>query len=340
MFGKLDIFWPNGPMETYELTGRNVAVGRSPGNDIVLDSPAVSRYHVTFTFDDEGNAFITDLGSVNGTYIDSRRLEPDRPYRLSGHEEIMIGDLRLIYHPPQEPEEVAKSTVTIEDTGYEATTTVVTDRVGFSVVPEATNVRVTPGTHSRLTITVQNLGDETGRFALDLSGPSTEWVRPDRRDMSIAPGEQAHVVLDIRPPRRTDLLPDRYPVNLVVYPLSHPDKTVRVEIGIEVGSYHAFRMTPAWPAPDKDIFPVLLENLGNVPLPLQVSGYDPRNRRAVTCRPDSVVLAPGQQVVVHAKVHKRRWLDLVRGASGGSIVVLAQAQNASGFVAAIPVRRR
>ena len=98
-YGRVDVYWPSGPIESYRLNKPAVAVGRSTGNDIVLDTTGISRYHVKFTFN-EHQARLEDLDSANGTYVDGVRLRPHEPYVLRGGEEIQIGDIRLIYHPP------------------------------------------------------------------------------------------------------------------------------------------------------------------------------------------------------------------------------------------------
>jgi len=54
-----------------------VRIGRALDNDIVLDDPYVSSYHVT-AWPAEGGAGIKDLGSRNGTFVDERRIEVAR----------------------------------------------------------------------------------------------------------------------------------------------------------------------------------------------------------------------------------------------------------------------
>jgi pSer/pThr/pTyr-binding forkhead associated (FHA) protein len=53
---------------------RKVTVGRSRDNDVVLNHPSVSRHHLEFFFDPEGNVFLTDLNSSNGTFVNGRRI--------------------------------------------------------------------------------------------------------------------------------------------------------------------------------------------------------------------------------------------------------------------------
>ena len=48
-YGRIDVYWPDGPIESYPLEKPIVAIGRSSGNDIMLDTTAISRYHLTVT---------------------------------------------------------------------------------------------------------------------------------------------------------------------------------------------------------------------------------------------------------------------------------------------------
>ncbi len=57
---------------TGPLTGalaQGLRIGRAVDNDVVLDSPGVSRYHATIRFDQGPAAMIGDLGSTNGTFV-------------------------------------------------------------------------------------------------------------------------------------------------------------------------------------------------------------------------------------------------------------------------------
>jgi hypothetical protein len=51
-----------------------VKIGRAKDNDIVLTHPSVSRYHCEFFYDGEGNVFLTDKASSNGTFVNGRRI--------------------------------------------------------------------------------------------------------------------------------------------------------------------------------------------------------------------------------------------------------------------------
>jgi len=96
-YGRLDVFWPDGNFKSYPLIENTVSVGRSTGNTIALDTNTISRYHFSIRTDGE-QVILTDLDSINGTFVDGERVETHRPRILDGGEEIQAGHLRIIYH--------------------------------------------------------------------------------------------------------------------------------------------------------------------------------------------------------------------------------------------------
>lgn len=73
-----------------------VSAGRHPTSDIFLDDISVSRRHATFTRNG-GGYVVSDLGSLNGTYVNRDRIDGDIP--LAGGDEVQLGKYRLIYFP-------------------------------------------------------------------------------------------------------------------------------------------------------------------------------------------------------------------------------------------------
>jgi pSer/pThr/pTyr-binding forkhead associated (FHA) protein len=71
-----------------------ISVGRNPDNDIVLNNKAVSRKHALIEFD-ESSALIMDNESVNGTFVNSRKITEEV---LKDNDQITIGKFDLIYH--------------------------------------------------------------------------------------------------------------------------------------------------------------------------------------------------------------------------------------------------
>ncbi len=63
----------SGQGRTHHLRATNLLVGRAADNDVVLDEASVSARHARIDLE-AGVAFVTDLGSTNGTFLDGRRL--------------------------------------------------------------------------------------------------------------------------------------------------------------------------------------------------------------------------------------------------------------------------
>ena len=53
-----------------------IKIGRTEDNDLVIkDDTTISRNHAEIFLDDEGNIFLTDLNSSNGTFVNGNKLE-------------------------------------------------------------------------------------------------------------------------------------------------------------------------------------------------------------------------------------------------------------------------
>ena len=75
------------------LRGARETIGRSPDSDVFLDDVTVSRRHAVIERADDG-LYISDLDSLNGTYVNRRRVERQR---LSDGDEVQIGKFKLTY---------------------------------------------------------------------------------------------------------------------------------------------------------------------------------------------------------------------------------------------------
>ena len=49
-------------------------IGKALDNDVVLNIPFISDYHLEIFRDVEGNVFMTDLNSINGTFVNGNKL--------------------------------------------------------------------------------------------------------------------------------------------------------------------------------------------------------------------------------------------------------------------------
>jgi len=79
--------------QSFPLSGEQLTIGRSPEADVFLDDVTVSRDHATLV-KRSGAWFLDDSGSLNGTYVNRRRIDS---HKLEEGDELQIGKYKLTY---------------------------------------------------------------------------------------------------------------------------------------------------------------------------------------------------------------------------------------------------
>jgi hypothetical protein len=79
--------------ETFALKSERISVGRAPECEVFLDDVTVSRKHAVITHGPDGFT-IEDEGSLNGTYVNRRRVETAS---LEDGDEVQIGKYKLTF---------------------------------------------------------------------------------------------------------------------------------------------------------------------------------------------------------------------------------------------------
>lgn len=327
VYGRLDVYWPGGASNSFQLAKDVVAVGRSSGNDVALDAASVSRYHVTLSREN-GQIVLRDLDSVNGTYVDGKRIQANEPILLRGGEEILVGDLLLVYQPleedfPTQPTLPQEAVQRIESPGQK-----------FSVAVDGPHMAVTPGAHVQVVVSIENLSEEEQSFTVEVNGVPREWVRLDRTALDVLPSDESFVTMNFKPLRRPDSVPGDYPVSVTIRPKNAPDKPAEAKFNLRLLSYSGFGMalnTPRteWPAP----FELTIHNQGSANLPIAIIGRSPL--LAFDIRPNRLTLRPDERQVVRGYMRQRQ-RSLVGTSREIPFDVLAQSQDASHFLATLP----
>jgi hypothetical protein len=79
--------------ESFPLEKDRMTIGRRPDSDIFLDDVTVSRDHAVLVR--RGSDYhLDDLGSLNGTYVNRRRIES---HKLTDGDELQIGKYKVTF---------------------------------------------------------------------------------------------------------------------------------------------------------------------------------------------------------------------------------------------------
>jgi pSer/pThr/pTyr-binding forkhead associated (FHA) protein len=94
---KLVLKFENSILQEVPVNSKEVSIGRSPDNALVIDNPAVSHYHAR-VFKEEGRTMLEDFGSLNGTFVNGQRvkmvtLNPGDSVAIGKHT-IVVSDAR------------------------------------------------------------------------------------------------------------------------------------------------------------------------------------------------------------------------------------------------------
>lgn len=350
-YGRLDVYWPDGPIESYPLSKPVIAIGRSTGNDVVLDTTAVSRYHISISLEGD-KVVLKDLDAVNGTYVDGVRMAGSATRVLIGGEEIQIGDVRLIFQPKHEetteqivrrtkPQDAPLNSVDspVHDDspvdGVEERPTLKLSPIPFKVVLDTPDQTVTPGAHNQALLDVQNTGSEPDRYVIEIDGLPKEWTRLDRAEIELAPDVHTQVVVNFKPARRSDSKPGNYPYTIRVTSRNHPNITLEKTGTMHLLNYSGFGIVLGTPRVQAGSgFEVYIQNQGSAPLVLGMTGADPGSALTFDMPSDAITLAPGERRIIRGQLRSKRQ-RFIGAAREHRFDIIAHARDASGFQAAV-----
>jgi hypothetical protein len=81
-------------VKEYYPLGEMISIGRSGNNKIVLKDPYISKNHLKIV-EDEGDFYVEDLNSANGTYINGEKIMD--AVKIKNGDRIKIGQVEFLY---------------------------------------------------------------------------------------------------------------------------------------------------------------------------------------------------------------------------------------------------
>jgi hypothetical protein len=326
-YGRLDVFWPDGKFQTFPLSDSTVSVGRSAGSTITLDTDNLSRYHFSITYAN-GQAYITDMKSANGTFLDGQRLPDGQRQAMYGGEEIQVGELRMIYNTMDESP--TRPMVVPE----EATQRIELEAPAYRIDLKGPDQAVSPGAHISAELAITNTSREPERYVVDVTGLPRDWVRIDRHTLEIAPEKSETVVISFKPARRSESTPGDYQAFVTVRPNRDGAAMLNADFVLSVLPYGGFGMALEPLELEQDgRFRLHLHNQGSQPLPLSLEVRNTDDALDAALPTPQVVLSPGQRLLVNGSIIPKR-KKLFGDAEQLPFDVVVTSRDAAGFTAA------
>jgi pSer/pThr/pTyr-binding forkhead associated (FHA) protein len=91
---KFVVFYNNELLKTYELDEPVISIGRLPENTISIANMGVSRRHVKIEEDADRSYILSDLNSLNGTFVNGKKVKKTQ---LHSGDKIAIGKYSILY---------------------------------------------------------------------------------------------------------------------------------------------------------------------------------------------------------------------------------------------------
>ncbi len=324
-YGRLEVYFPDGRLETHLLHEDTVSVGRAEGNIVALDTDSISRYHFSIVRQDDVVS-ITDLESANGTFVDGIQLKSNEPHPMGDVEEILVGSLRIIFR------QVDDSPTVMIEVGEE-TQQVEVGGSALRVEIDYTTLKVWPAASSSAELSITNLSDKTREYSINLSGLPAGWLRLTRPEIELSPNETAYILVNVKPPRRPNTVPQHYEVTVEVVPLDEPSLAVFNYIDVEINAYSGFGMAVGQQVDENDPVPVFLHNQGSGTMRFTLTAKDKANELNFQLPKTPLELQAGQRLRVDLHVEAKS-PPLVGQSKTYPFIVQVQSHDASRFTAA------
>ncbi len=284
-----------------------IHIGRGADNEMVLPTDGVSRHHARIQAM-TGGWGVVDLGGLNGTFLNGRRLKPNEIYPLTVGSRLQVGPYtltldrdpryratarRLEERPPDPAVDALRS--------FEKTLVEDKSEAGdpLSIYLTRDKLAAEPGNPATLGIEIVNRTGQADRVSLRVQGLPVEWVTLPDGFVDVPAGGSAQLKIQIRAPRRPDTPIGRQRFRVEVISQQHPNLDLGANGAILLGSYSAFdaRLEPQHITAPETVF-VTIQNLGNSTSAFQVGLDVDEQRLKVRGRLPIIRIEPGQQARV------------------------------------------
>lgn len=339
---------PGHPTSTVPLSKSIITLGRNADNDIVLPADGVSRHHARLQATALGWE-IMDLGGINGTLLNERRLRADDPTPATPGAKIHIGPYELTLQGPEvaqtEPLDSQNTQVTMGRTTPGLQQTADNEPVA-QTTPEPLalflandKLSVTPGQEVTIHVEVVNRSQIDDRVSLRVQGVPVAWIETPSEFVTVQAGESAQMEVILRPPKHRSTPTGRQRVRLQVVSQQHPNVNTAVTASLHIAPFVSFEASmDAEEVVLPAVISVMVRNTGNAPADFSIVARDREGALQFKGERGRIRLEAGQTARVELQVDGQRTKLLgggelypfevgVTSRSGGQQVLLGTAKS-------------
>ncbi|MCI0644472.1 MAG: protein kinase [Chloroflexi bacterium] len=290
-----------------------ITLGRNADNDIVLPAEGVSRHHARLQATATGWA-VLDLGGVNGTWLNGRRLPANQAEAMPTGSVLEVGPYRLTLEGPPPATRQTFQTTPISELPTNAELAERQPAVSVSpleIFLTRDQVSVEPGEQVELNVEVLNRSNVEDRVNLRVHGLPSDWVVLPDQFVTIPAGETVRIPLVIQPPRQANTPAGRQRFRIELFAQQHRDAKAAASADLYLGTFEAFEASVE---PRQLRLPgvvrVSLQNTGNTATDFSLVGRDPEGRLQFRGERGRINLKPGQTAIVELQLEPRQqsWL--------------------------------
>ncbi len=329
---ELHIETPGQPVSKASLSHSVIQIGRNVDNDIVLPTDGVSRHHARLQATSLGWE-VVDMGGVNGTWLDGRRLRGNTPTPLQPGSRLKIGPYELVLFAPtkeqadplpagdaapgritpglgmviqesEQPTQTHSASLSSTPTPPAAATgTPTPDPLGLYLSRD--KIPATPGQPVQISVEVVNRGSVDDRVRLRIDGLPDDWVTQEGfKDVPV--GGHVNLTVTVRPPRSSSTPTGRQRFRLELVSQKQPQLKIGTNASLLISSFVEFEATLDQPMVKLPAtVTVTIRNTGNGPGDFSLVAQDRQGGLQFQGETGRIRLQPGQLARVELEISAR-----------------------------------
>src|SRR5512135_2553766 len=294
----LRVLATDGSDHVVSITSTPFCIGRGDHNELSLVEDQISRHHACVRLEDN-KFYLVDMGSENGTWIGTNRLENNRPYVLDYHTAFRIGTYLLQLEPVSGGEPAWRRPRAAETVPLSAAAPIAAESQAagghaqpviaplvesspshrFGVLLKTPQIDVTPGVSTNASLVIINQSQSSDGFRIAVSGIPDQWLSAPPPLVELPADARQEVNLTIHPPRSPENRAGSYRLLVQVTNQNAPAETVEVWANLMIEPYSAFESTLRSPRiGPNETAQIIVRNNGNAATTFTLTWNDPEER--------------------------------------------------------------